>query len=423
MTDATTRRARLDAILDEGGLERASAADRAWLAAERAKDASFDREVAAALRAEAHLRDWGAHVRSAGQAPDQALDGVLDGILAGLDAGLYDDGLVFDAPPRFTDEEGEVVALGARPAAARASEAAAAPAAVSAPLQPHATRRAPRDGRLMSYLAAAAALVLVVTAGVSMVRVSSAPQASESAVSLEASAPQAAPSAAPVAPPSVVAPAPAAQPQLERAEGAAGDLYFASDDEARLRAGAGRAVGGHGGEAPFDDAPPNDAQARRPAGSSSSAAPTSPAPAITRAAAQESVELLVMQDQAAAPPVQRPTAGVVAPAEAEAPGSTDASRGATASGGASAATRAPSRYTTQAAMQQAMSQCVTGQRVLTYQVASGTGLVRVLSAPGASQQELSCLSGVAARTTVTPAPGVARRQQVTLRTVPDTSAR
>ena len=114
MTQAsTTRRARLDALLDQGGLEQASAADRAWLTAERARDAGFDREVAALLRAEAHLREWGGQHTVAGQGPDEA----LAGIFAGLDAGLFDDGLELDGAPQFADGEGDGVGLAARAAA------------------------------------------------------------------------------------------------------------------------------------------------------------------------------------------------------------------------------------------------------------------------------------------------------------------
>ncbi|MBK6811741.1 MAG: hypothetical protein IPG81_23185 [Sandaracinaceae bacterium] len=195
MTQAsTTRRARLDALLDQGGLEQASAADRAWLTAERARDAGFDREVAALLRAEAHLREWGGLHTGAGQGPDEA----LAGIFAGLDAGLFDDGLELDGAPQFADGEGDVVGLAARAAASPVTVAAEAPAAAAATVVPLQAKPRPtllRDGRFMQLLAAAAAVVLVVTAGLSAVSTSS-PDSSEGAAARQPSAP--APTAAPM---------------------------------------------------------------------------------------------------------------------------------------------------------------------------------------------------------------------------------
>lgn len=418
MTQANTaRRARLDALLDQGGLDQASAADREWLASERARDASFDHEVQGLLRAEAHLREWGTHMGGAGQTADEA----LSGILAGLDAGLYDDDLELDRPPRFADGDGDVVALGSRPASAVAVqpvEAVAAAGPAAAPSQLGAARpRILRDGRFMQVLAAAAALVLVVTAGLSMVSVSSAPGASESAVLTEPRGPEPMPSAAPVAPPSVVAPSepmPAAEAEFaDDAQAHAASGAAAAPSDGRLMVG-----GGYGGEGALSQASPS-----RPSGtamgSSAGGVPAEARP-HTQAPASETVELMAMQADAP-PPVARPTFAAEAPAADDA-----ATRGASRQPGATrtaSADIAPApRYTTQSAMQQAMNQCITAPRVVTYQVASRTGLVQVLSAPGAAEAELSCLRGVAARTTVTPAPGVARRQQVTLRAVSDRSA-
>ena len=66
--------------------------------------------------------------------------------------------------------------------------------------------------------------------------------------------------------------------------------------------------------------------------------------------------------------------------------------------------------------------CVGAARVVTYEVARDTGTVRVLTAPGASATERRCLDLAAQQTAVTPPPGVARQQQVTLRPVSDNSA-
>lgn len=412
MTQATTRRARLDALLDQGRLDQASAADREWLASERARDASFDHEVGALLRAEAHLREWGGRAGGAGQAVEEA----LSGILAGLDAGLYDDDLDMDGPPRFADGDGDVVGLAAARPVSLASDAVAA-SAPGGQAQPRSIgSRVVRDGRFMQVLAAAAALVLVVTAGVSMVSVSSAPEASEGAVALEA--PSAAPSSA--AAPTAVAPAPAENVPVAEVE-------FADQQRAPLEPAAPAAApldglamtGGYGGEESRLHASPS-----RPSGSASgSSAGTLSADARprTQTATSESAELMVGQPEPAPPPVVRPTFAAEAPAADDAV-TRGASRQPGATSTASADIAPAPRYTTQSAMQQAMNQCITAPRVVTYQVASRTGLVQVLSAPGAADAELSCLRGVAARTTVTPAPGVARRQQVTLRAVSDRSA-
>jgi hypothetical protein len=219
MTQASTtaRRARLDALLDQGGLEQASPADRAWLAAERAQDAGFDREVAALLRAEADLREWGGQHTGDGQGAEEALAGVF----AGIDAGLFDDGLEFDEAPKFADGEGDVVGLAPR-AASPVTVAAEAPpvaaAAAPAPAKPRPSLL--RDGRFMQLLAAAAAVVLVVTAGLSAVSTSS-PDESEGAAARQplapaptsAAVPSAAPAPMPVMPsePEAVEASPAAE--------------------------------------------------------------------------------------------------------------------------------------------------------------------------------------------------------------------
>lgn len=410
---STTRRARLDALLDQGGLDQASAADREWLAAERARDASFDHEVAALLRAEGHLREWGTRMAGAGQSSDDA----LLGILAGLDAGLYDDDLEVDGPPRFADGEGEVVGLAAARPVAVAPDAVAASAAP----QPRTLASRLHNGRLMQVLAAAAALVLVVTAGLSMVSVSSAPNASESEVALEAPAPAQAPSPAAAVAPVPVAPAEATPlAEAEFADDQRG-LWQANAQAAAPAAptdGLGMIGGGYGGEGDS-----SGTSARRPSGTAASVGSGgAPPEAQPRSqTATEAVELLATAPQGP-PPVVRPTFAAEAPTAVDDAATRGASRQPGASRPTSAVTQAP-RYTTQSAMQQAMAPCITAQRVVTYQVASGTGLVQVLSAPGATDAELSCLHGVAARTTVTPAPGVARRQQVTLRPVSDRSAR
>jgi hypothetical protein len=137
-----------------------------------------------------------------------------------------------------------------------------------------------------------------------------------------------------------------------------------------------------------------------------------------RGVAAESVEL-AMED--AAPPPVRPT-------PAAAPASADQSTGAATT--RSAARRpdgavsagVPARYTTQSTMQQAMARCVGAARVVTYEVARDTGTVRVLTAAGTSATERRCINLAAQQTRVTPAPGVARQQQVTLRPVSDNSA-
>lgn len=410
MTQAsTTRRARLDALLDQGGLEQASAADRAWLTAERARDAGFDREVAALLRAEAHLREWGGQHTVAGQGPDEA----LAGIFAGLDAGLFDDGLELDGAPQFADGEGDVVGLAARAAASPVTVAAEAPAAAAATVVPLQAKPRPtllRDGRFMQLLAAAAAVVLVVTAGLSAVSTSS-PDSSEGAAARQPSAP------APTAAPMLVMPSePAAVQASPAAE--AEDQFFRdppAEERATLAAApaAQRPMAGGTGQPSVDDL------LRAPAATMASIGASSGADVgYGRGVAAESAEL-AMED--AAPPPVRPT-------PAAAPASADQSTGAATT--RSAARRpdgavsagVPARYTTQAAMQQAMARCVGAARVVTYEVARDTGTVRVLTAPGASATERRCINLAAQQTAVTPAPGVARQQQVTLRPVSDNSA-
>ena len=422
MTQAsTTRRARLDALLDQGGLEQASAADRAWLTAERARDAGFDREVAALLRAEAHLREWGGQHTVAGQGPDEA----LAGIFAGLDAGLFDDGLELDGAPQFADGEGDVVGLAARAAASPVTVAAEAPAAAAATVVPLQAKPRPtllRDGRFMQLLAAAAAVVLVVTAGLSAVSTSS-PDSSEGAAARQPSAP--APTSAAV--PST-APAPTAAPMLvmpsepaavQASPAAEAEDQFFRDPPAEERAtlaaapAAQRPMAGGTGQPSVDDL------LRAPAATMASIGASSGADVgYGRGVAAESAEL-AMED--AAPPPVRPT-------PAAAPASADQSTGAATT--RSAARRpdgavsagVPARYTTQAAMQQAMARCVGAARVVTYEVARDTGTVRVLTAAGTSATERRCINLAAQQTRVTPAPGVARQQQVTLRPVSDNSA-
>ncbi len=410
MTQAsTTRRARLDALLDQGGLEQASAADRAWLTAERARDAGFDREVAALLRAEAHLREWGGQHTVAGQGPDEA----LAGIFAGLDAGLFDDGLELDGAPQFADGEGDVVGLAARAAASPVTVAAEAPAAAAATVVPLQAKPRPtllRDGRFMQLLAAAAAVVLVVTAGLSAVSTSS-PDSSEGAAARQPSAP------APTAAPMLVMPSePAAVQASPAAE--AEDQFFRdppAEERATLAAApaAQRPMVGGTGQPSVDDL------LRAPAATMASIGASSGADVgYGRGVAAESAEL-AMED--AAPPPVRPT-------PAAAPASADQSTGAATT--RSAARRpdgavsagVPARYTTQAAMQQAMARCVGAARVVTYEVARDTGTVRVLTAAGTSATERRCLDLAAQQTAVTPPPGVARQQQVTLRPVSDNSA-
>jgi hypothetical protein len=410
MTQAsTTRRARLDALLDQGGLEQASAADRAWLTAERARDAGFDREVAALLRAEAHLREWGGQHTVAGQGPDEA----LAGIFAGLDAGLFDDGLELDGAPQFADGEGDVVGLAARAAASPVTVAAEAPAAAAATVVPLQAKPRPtllRDGRFMQLLAAAAAVVLVVTAGLSAVSTSS-PDSSEGAAARQPSAP------APTAAPMLVMPSePAAVQASPAAE--AEDQFFRdppAEERATLAAApaAQRPMVGGTGQPSVDDL------LRAPAATMASIGASSGADVgYGRGVAAESAEL-AMED--AAPPPVRPT-------PAAAPASADQSTGAATT--RSAARRpdgavsagVPARYTTQAAMQQAMARCVGAARVVTYEVARDTGTVRVLTAAGTSATERRCINLAAQQTRVTPAPGVARQQQVTLRPVSDNSA-
>lgn len=410
MTQAsTTRRARLDALLDQGGLEQASAADRAWLTAERARDAGFDREVAALLRAEAHLREWGGQHTVAGQGPDEA----LAGIFAGLDAGLFDDGLELDGTPQFADGEGDVVGLAARAAASPVTVAAEAPAAAAATVVPLQAKPRPtllRDGRFMQLLAAAAAVVLVVTAGLSAVSTSS-PDSSEGAAARQPSAP------APTAAPMLVMPSePAAVQASPAAE--AEDQFFRdppAEERATLAAApaAQRPMAGGTGQPSVDDL------LRAPAATMASIGASSGADVgYGRGVAAESAEL-AMED--AAPPPVRPT-------PAAAPASADQSTGAATT--RSAARRpdgavsagVPARYTTQAAMQQAMARCVGAARVVTYEVARDTGTVRVLTAAGTSATERRCINLAAQQTRVTPAPGVARQQQVTLRPVSDNSA-
>ena len=423
MTQASTaRRARLDALLDQGGLEQASAADRAWLTAERARDAGFDREVEALLRAEAHLREWGGRHTGAGQGPDEA----LAGIFAGLDAGLFDDDLALDEAPQFADGEGDVVGLAPRALASPVTVAEALPAAVAsaaaAPIQASPRPTLLRDGRFMQLLAAAAAVVLVVTAGLSAVSMSS-PESSEGAVAFQPSAPAptSAPSAAPAPTPApmLVMPSEPAAEQASPAAEADGQFFRDSPAEERATLAAAPAaqrpiVGGIGGAAVVDDLLRAPAPASASTGASAGASMS-----FGRGAATESADLA---PQDAPPPAQaRPGYAAEAVAPATEPTGTAATRAARQPDGAVSAGEV-ARYTTQAAMQQAMARCVSAARVVTYEVARDTGTVRVLTATGASATERRCINLAAQQTRVTPAPGVARQQQVTLRPVSDNSA-
>ena len=431
-------RARLDAILDLG-LEHAPATELAWLAAERARDAAFDAEVRALLEVQGHVAAWGEHMGAAA-ASLGSVEGALAGIFDGLDAGLYDDGLTLDAAPQFQDEDEAVVGLGARPATAAAAAAPAA-AAVAAPAAPAAAPRAEgrllrlvRDNRAAQVLAAAAAVTVVVTAGLSAVRLS-APNAEESATGSAAS-PAVAVSAAPAEPqaaaPMAQAPSPTAAPvspdaplldglelrqQAAQDQEAHADLHAEADDAVPLQEGA-RAIGGEahgqlgamGGAPPGQPAPivaaaPPVARAAAPTSTSSSVGTARPSGSAADTAAFE--DSYYARGRSAPSSPRSATggySGASAPAEAVAP----------APQAAVAAEPAP-RYRTWAALRPALEACLQAGHEVRVEVQRGTGAVRVVAAPSASAAELRCVRDAASASAIAPPPTVTRQLVATRR--------
>ncbi|MCA9578607.1 MAG: hypothetical protein KC668_24430, partial [Myxococcales bacterium] len=218
-----TRRERLDAILD-AGLVHAPEEEQAWLAIEREADASFDAEVRELLALTDEVLAWGIRAAESGSA-SSPLDGALAAIFEGIDAGLYDDELRLDDAAGLADglagDPGD--AEGMAPAATgvlRSGERLRAPRPVAPVAEAPAARatssatraessagagrvvRLLRDNRLAQVLAAAAAVLVVVSAGFSAVSVVNRQP--------DASAIQGAPMAAAPAP--TVAPMPTAAP-------------------------------------------------------------------------------------------------------------------------------------------------------------------------------------------------------------------
>ncbi|MCA9535531.1 MAG: hypothetical protein KC593_17680 [Myxococcales bacterium] len=431
-------RARLDAILDLG-LEHAPATELAWLAAERARDAAFDAEVRALLEVQERVAAWGEHMGAAA-ASLGSVEGALAGIFDGLDAGLYDDGLTLDAAPQFQDEDEAVVGLGARPATAAAAAAPAA-AAVAAPAAPAAAPRAEgrllrlvRDNRAAQVLAAAAAVTVVVTAGLSAVRLS-APNADESATGSAAS-PAVAVSAAPAEPqaaaPMAQAPSPTAAPVspdaplldgLELRQQAAEDqeahaeLHAEADDAVPLQEGA-RAIGGEahgqlgamGGAPPGQPAPivaaaPPVARAAAPTSTSSSVGTARPSGSAADTVAFEDSYYARGRSAPSSPrSATGGSSGASAPAEAVAPAPP-----------APVAPEPAPRYRTWAALRPALEACLQAGHEVRVEVQRGTGAVRVIAAPSASAAELRCVRDAASASAIAPPPTVTRQLVATRR--------